>query len=143
MPDSTNHLPEGVLVHEIQIPVRWGDMDALGHVNNIMYFRFFETARLDWFESLGSAPLGVGDEGIVIVDNHAEYLEPVLYPANLLVRMGAHSPGRSSFVSTYTITVVETLTTRGSARIVCVNNREMKSIPIPEKIRQLIDSEQG
>jgi len=143
MPGSNNPRPDGVPLHNMDITVRWGDMDALGHVNNIMYFRFFETVRLAWFEQLGYAPLGEGDEGIVIVDNHAEYLEPVVYPAELQVRMGGHSPGRSSFVSTYTITVGDKLTTRGSSRIVWVNNREMKSMPLPEKILQLLGSEKS
>lgn len=132
--------PNGVPLFEMSIPLRWGDMDALGHVNNIMYFRFFETIRLAWIEKLGYGTLGEGDEGLVIVDNHAEYLLPVVYPAELQVQMGGHSLGTSSFVSTYTITVGDTLTTRGSSKIVWVNNREMKSMPLPEKIRQLLSS---
>lgn len=143
MPSPENHLAEGVPLFDMTMPLRWGDMDALGHVNNIMYFRFFETVRLAWYEQLGYSPLGEGDEGLVIVDNHAEYLQPVVYPAQLHVRMGGHSPGRSSFVSTYTITVGDALTTRGSARIVWVNNREMKSKPLPDVIKQLLVSEQS
>jgi len=143
MSNSQNLHPEGVPLYEMSIPVRWGDMDALGHVNNIMYFRFFETVRLEWYEKLGYAPLGGGVEGLVIVDSHAEYLLPVVYPADVLVRMGGHSPGKSSFISTYTITVGDTLTTRGSAKIVWVNNREMKSRPLPGVITQLLDSQQS
>lgn len=140
MTASDHHQPEGVPLYAMTMPLRWGDMDALGHVNNIMYFRFFETVRLAWYEQLGYAPLGEGDEGLVIVDNHAEYLLPVVYPANLYVQMGGHSVGRSSFISTYTITVGDTLTTRGSSRIVWVNNREMKSKPLPDVIKQLLAS---
>jgi len=143
MPINESLQPEGVPLLDMTMPLRWGDMDALGHVNNIMYFRFFETIRLAWVEQLGFGTLGEGEEGLVIVDNHAEYLIPVVYPAELHVRLGGHSPGRSSFISTYTITVDEVLTTRGSARIVWVNNREMKSMPLPEKILQLLGSEQS
>lgn len=143
MSGNEDHQPEGVPLFDMSYSVRWGDMDALGHVNNIMYFRFFESVRLAWFEQLGYEPLGQGDEGLVIVDNHAEYLVPVVYPAELHVRMGGHSPGRSSFVSTYTITVGEQLTTRGSARIVWVNNREMKSMQLPEKILHLLGAEKS
>jgi len=143
MIDADNHHPEGVLLHDMHLDLRWGDMDALGHVNNIMYFRFFETVRLQWYENLGYSPLGEGDEGLVIVDNHAEYLTPVVYPAKLHVRMGGHSPGRTSFVSTYTITVDNQLTTRGASRIVWVDNRVMKSKPLPPKLLQLLGSEQG
>lgn len=44
------------LTHEMVIPIRWGDMDAMGHVNNTVYFRYLETVRIAWFGSLGSAP---------------------------------------------------------------------------------------
>ena len=37
------------LVHTLQMPIRWGDMDAMGHVNNTLYFRYLETARIAWF----------------------------------------------------------------------------------------------
>ena len=40
------------LVHEMRFPVRWGDMDAMGHVNNTVYFRYLETARIDWLVSV-------------------------------------------------------------------------------------------
>lgn len=143
MPAANPLLPEGVPLHELSIPVRWGDMDALGHVNNIVYFQFFEAVRMDWFEKLSSVAPGTGDQGIVIVDNHAEYLVPVVCPATAIVRMAAHSPGRTSFVSTYSITVGDTLTTRGHARIVWVSNHDMKSTPLPEHIRRLVDPLKG
>lgn len=143
MSDNDPNVPEGNPLYEMQIPVRWGDMDSLGHVNNAMYFRYFETVRMEWFEKLGELPPGTFDDGIVIVDNHAEYLQPVVCPATAVVRMGGHSPRRSSFISTYTLTVDGTLTTRGQARIVWVNNRDMKSTPLPPHIRQLVDTEKG
>jgi len=140
MSDTASLLPEGALVYELSIVVRWGDMDALGHVNNIMYFRYFESTRLHWFETLGFEPLGTGDQGIVIVDNHAEYLQPILYPATAVVRMGVHTAGRSSFISAYTISVGNELMTRGSAKIVWIDSHTMKSTPVPESIRLIIES---
>lgn len=131
-------VPEGNLLYQSEFPIRWGDMDALGHVNNIMYFRYFEQVRLEWFTKSGFAPLGSESEGILIVDNHAEYLKPIVYPAQLHVQMGGHSPGRSSFVSTYTITVNDELCTRGSAKVVWVNMIAGKSIPLPEYLRSLV-----
>ena len=50
------------LTFEMLIPVRWGDMDAMGHVNNTVYFRYFETLRIEWMYTLGfgADPLGEG-----------------------------------------------------------------------------------
>ncbi|MDX1819094.1 MAG: acyl-CoA thioesterase, partial [Marinobacter sp.] len=42
----------GNLVSTITMPLRWGDMDAYGHANNTVYFRFFEEARINWLASL-------------------------------------------------------------------------------------------
>jgi len=137
------HLPQGAALHELSIPVRWGDMDSLGHVNNIVYFQFFESVRMDWLENLRSTHPVSPDQGIVIVDNHAEYLVPVVCPATAVVRMAGHSARRSSFVSTYTITVGDTLTTRGHARIVWVSNLDMKSMPLPDYVRQLVGEEKA
>jgi acyl-CoA thioester hydrolase len=49
-------------VHQMVIPIRWGDMDAMGHVNNTVYFRYMETVRIDWFETINCRvnPLGQG-----------------------------------------------------------------------------------
>ncbi|MGH8829968.1 MAG: acyl-CoA thioesterase, partial [Polaromonas sp.] len=41
------------LVHEMRIPIRWGDMDAMGHLNNGTYFRYLETIRIDWMYAIG------------------------------------------------------------------------------------------
>ncbi len=130
--------PHGKPLYQLTFPIRWGDMDALGHVNNIMYFRYFEQVRLSWHESLGSSALGSEDTGFVIVDNHAEYLKPLVYPATITVSMGGHSPGRSSFVSSYTISDESTLYTQGSAKIVWIDIALNKSIPMPDKIRHLL-----
>lgn len=133
------NLPDGTPLYHIEFPIRWGDMDALGHVNNIMYFRYFEQIRLEWYESMGFAALGETDEGMLIVDNHAEYLKPVVYPAHVHIHMAGHSPGRSSFVSTYTITSGDILYTRGSSKIVWVNRTQGRSTPLPDSVRSLFE----
>ena len=55
------------LVFEMTIPIRWGDMDAMGHINNAVYFRYMETARIDWLHGIGCQP-DPGGEGEVIVN---------------------------------------------------------------------------
>src|SRR5690606_26689659 len=52
------------LVHEMTIPMRWGDMDAMGHMNNTVYFRYMEIARLEWLMAIGCPPDPRG-EGLV------------------------------------------------------------------------------
>ena len=42
------------LVYECTIPMRWGDMDAMGHINNTLYFRYLEIARVDWLHQFNA-----------------------------------------------------------------------------------------
>ena len=134
-------LQAGNKLFELDIPVRWGDMDALGHVNNIMYFRYFEQVRLSWYESVGYDTLKPVGTGMLIVDNHAEYLKPLVYPAVATITMSGHSPGRSSFVSEYWLTSNNTLFTRGRSKIVWVDYAKGKSVSLPDAIRALVESE--
>jgi len=133
-------LPEGVPLHQMDIVVKWGDMDALGHVNNAQYFRYFEQVRLDWYYNAGCGVLGSTSDGFVIVNNYAEYRRAVEWPATVNIRMAGHSPGRSSFISTYTLCVGDDLYTTASSKVVWVDTQRNKSIPLPAKVRALFHS---
>lgn len=136
--------PEGTLLYQLDFPIRWGDMDAMGHVNNAMYFRYFEQARVQWFEQLGFGTLSkTQTQGLVIVDNHAQYLKPVTYPMHVKVQMFGHSPGRSSFISSYLLTADEVLFTRGSAKVVWIDTIAGKSIPLPESVLAIFTPDSG
>jgi len=137
-PQTDPHLPPGALLHELDIVVKWGDMDALSHVNNAQYFRYFEQVRLSWYHGAGCGVLGDTTDGFVIVNNFAEYRRSVKWPATATVRMGGHSPGRSSFMSTYTLCVDNELYTTGYSKVVWIDTTTNKSIPLPESVRALL-----
>ena len=132
---------DGHLLHQLDFPVRWGDMDAMGHVNNVMYFRYFEQVRLDWYLQSGIADLTPDNVTIVIVDNHAEYLKPVVFPMHVDVKMYGHSAGRSSVVTNYILSVDEVVYTRGSAKVVWIDTATQKSCPLPDAVRELVKTE--
>ena len=90
--------PQKKLVHEMLIPIRWGDMDAMGHVNNTLYFRYLEIIRIDWMRSIGCEPQP-GGEGPVIVNAFCNFYKQVEYPGNLRVKMYVSDPARSTFES--------------------------------------------
>ena len=61
------HVPaEKKLTHELVIPIRWGDMDAMGHVNNTIYFRYLEIARLHWLYEVGGPPDPAGCGPVIV-----------------------------------------------------------------------------
>ncbi len=136
--NTENLQPEGVPLFSTDIVVKWGDMDALGHVNNAQYFRYFEQARLAWYHESGFGVLGGTTDGFVIVNNYAEYLRSVTWPATVTVRMAGHSPGRSSFMSTYTLCTGNELFTTGYSKVVWVNTETNTSIPLPPSVRELL-----
>ncbi|MCH2778114.1 acyl-CoA thioesterase, partial [Listeria monocytogenes] len=79
------------------IPVRWGDMDSYGHVNNTLYFQYLEEARVAWFETLGIDLEGAA-EGPGVLQSLHTYLKPVVHPATVVVELYAGKLGTSSLV---------------------------------------------
>jgi len=138
MPSQDLTQPEGVPLYRSDIVVKWGDMDALAHVNNAQYFRYFEHVRLAWYHENGFGVLGGTNDGFVIVNNYAEYHKAVTWPATVTVRMAGHSPGRSSFMSTYTLCVGDELYTSAYSKVVWIDTATNSSIALPQSVRELL-----
>jgi acyl-CoA thioester hydrolase len=128
------------LVHVEVMPIRWGDMDAMGHVNNTVYFRYMEQARISWFEAIG-ARRAVKGQGPVIVNASCTFIKQLVYPGNVEIKTYAGEPGRSS-VETYLELRPsydpDRIYAKGTAKVVWVNYAEEKSVPLPDSIRKLI-----
>ena len=123
------------IVHQKVIDIEWGDMDALGHVNNIRYFAYFQQARIDWLATLNmdlNQPIGP-----VLVHIGCTYLLPVVYPAKLTINSSIHSIGRSSFVMDHDVYQGEQLMAQGASKIVWIDYNKKKSVSLPEEIRAL------
>ena len=135
-------LPEQMkLSHEMVIPIRWGDMDAMGHLNNASYFRFFETVRIDWFRSLGIR-LDPSGEGIVIVNAFCNFIKQLEYPGDVLARHFVANPGRTSFETYVTMERTDepgVVYASGGAQAVWVDFPRQKSMPMPDWLRTLIE----
>jgi acyl-CoA thioester hydrolase len=73
---------------EMVIPIRWGDMDAMGHVNNASYFRYLESLRIEWFRSIGCQPASDGT-GPIIINAFCSFIRQLEYPGDVLARHAA------------------------------------------------------
>lgn len=121
------------IVHQRTFAIEWGDMDALGHVNNGRYFDYFQQARIDW---LGTLDLHLsGDSGPVLIKMSATFIKPIVYPATLTIQSSVHSLGRSSFIMEHVLLQNDTLMTQGESKIVWVDYKSNQSIPVPEGVR--------
>jgi acyl-CoA thioester hydrolase len=135
------------LLHTLMIPVRWGDMDALGHVNSAAYFVYMEQARVSWLASVGARDIGIGaNAGAVIANAYCTFHRSITYPAELEVRMLGGAPGRSSFESYYELRDTgenTVLYATGGARIVWVDYASGRPLPLPEFIRRRLPARSG
>jgi acyl-CoA thioester hydrolase len=128
------------LVHTQQMPIRWGDMDAMGHVNNTVYFRYLETARIDWFRAIGLR-IDPAGEGALIVNAFCNFHKQLEYPGDIVVKMYASDPGRSSFESWATIERADdpgVVYASGGATTVWVDFPRQKSVPMPDWLRAIV-----
>jgi acyl-CoA thioester hydrolase len=128
------------LVHETRFPVRWGDMDAMGHVNNTIYFRYLEIVRVEWLRQVGGPPDPSG-EGPVIVNAFCNFLKQLEYPGDALARHYVANPGRSSFDTFITLERADqpgVIYAEGGATTVWMDFPSGKSAPMPDWLRQLV-----
>ncbi len=129
------------LVYEMSIPIRWGDMDAMNHVNNTTYFRYLETVRIDWMRSIGCQPDPQG-EGPVIVNAFCNFYKQLEYPGDVLVRMYVSDPARSTFESWGTMSRTDdpdVIYAAGGATTIWVNFPAQKSAPLPDWMRRHLE----
>lgn len=124
------------LVHVERIPIRWGDMDAMGHVNNTVYFRFMEQARIGWFDALVPEQEAWKSTGIVIANAACNFKKPMTYPGTVEVRIFTGPPGGSSVPTFYEMTVGEVLYADGEATVVFIDMAKQRAVRIPEDIRK-------
>lgn len=129
---------EKITVHEKTFPIAWGDMDALGHVNNARYFDYFQEARIEWLQDIN---INMTEKtGPVVVHVTCTYLRPVVYPATVTLRSKIHSVGNSSVIMDHDLYQDDVLMAQGTAKVVWVDYTAGKSIPLPAAIRDFFPS---
>ena len=126
------------LAHVERMPIRWGDMDAMGHVNNTVYFRFMEQARISWFSALVPERQAWKATGIVIANASCNYKRPITYPGNVEIKLYVGEPGGSSVPTFYELRVGAdpVAYADGAAVVVFVDMQTQKPVRIPDAIRE-------
>jgi acyl-CoA thioester hydrolase len=126
--------------HKYQIEVRWGEMDALGHVNNAVYLQYFEAARVEWFSTLGHVT-GNQTSGPVVLQSNCTYRAPVVFPCRLNVLTQLISVGNTSFALSQSLVGSEDGKDYTEAMITCVwvDRKTGKPVAVPELIRRILN----
>jgi acyl-CoA thioester hydrolase len=128
------------LTHELVIPIRWGDMDSMGHVNNTVYFRYMEIARLEWLFKIGGPPDPSGC-GPVIVNAFCNFIRQLEFPGDVLARHYVANPGRSSFDTFITLERTDKpglIHAEGGSKTVWTDFKAQKSAPMPDWLREIV-----
>ncbi len=130
----------------VDFAVRWGDMDALGHVNNAMYFRYFETARIAYFERVGVFHPGQAIKiGTILVSTRCDFLKPMVYPDAAVVGARVREVRTTSLTVDYGIYrgPERDLCASGSSVIVLYDYEKKAKVPIPSDLRKRIEALEG
>ena len=95
-----NHTqPAALAAHpfSITLPVQWGDQDAFGHVNNVVYFRWLESARIAYFLA-ADLGFGMSNHGVgpILASIECDFRRQLAYPDTLIVSASIASIGRTS-----------------------------------------------
>ncbi len=126
----------------IDQPVAWGDMDSFGHVNNVVYFRYFENARVEYFQRIGwwdyLKETGIGP---IVGATQARFRRPVKYPDTLRAGAKVVSFGTDRFTIRHVLVSRTTgeLVTEGDAVVVCLDYRANAKVAIPDLLRTRIE----
>lgn len=131
----------------ITIPVAWGEMDAFQHVNNIMYFRYFESARIAYFQKLNVIDLmtrtGIGP---ILAATSCRFKTPLTYPDTVLVGAKVTKMEEDRFTMEYCVvsTKHQKIAAEGNGEIVAFNYRENRKAVVPEELKlQILDLEKS
>jgi acyl-CoA thioester hydrolase len=125
----------------IEAPVAWGEMDAMGHLNNIIYFRYFESARIAYFYKLNlfdkMTKTGIGP---ILASTSCKFKIPLKYPDKVLIGAKVTNIEEDRFMMGYGVfsTNHQKVGAEGDGLIVTLNYRDSKKVPVPEELRQRI-----
>jgi len=125
----------------VEQAVVWGDMDAYQHVNNVVYFRYFENARLEYFRQMGwfkyEDETGIGP---ILAATQARFRKPLTYPDTISIGVRVSERGDDRFLMEYRIVSheLDAVATEGTGTIVTIHYASAKKVPIPEDVLQMI-----
>ena len=130
----------------VTVPVQWGDQDAFGHVNNTVYFRWMETARIAYGDRIGLLDLLAAQQvGPILASTSCDYRRPVNFPDTIHVGIRTTRIGRTSLAHEHRIVSQEqqAVVAEGTSTTVVFDYGANRSHPVPEPVRRAIETLEG
>ena len=123
------------------VTLRWADNDAYGHVNNTVYYQWFDSVVNEWLVDAGLLDIAVGDPIGLVVATACDYFAPLSFPGDADVGLAVEQLGTSSI--TYRLGVfgagVDAPAAQGRFTHVMVGRAERRPVPIPDHWRAALD----
>ena len=117
--------------------IQWGDMDAFQHVNNAMYFRYFENVRINYFDATGvNEYMSANKVGPILGSTECKFLAPLTYPENIIIGTKVSAIREKRFTMLYAVysEEKEKIVAQGSGEIIYFHYGENRSCKIPAEI---------
>lgn len=146
MPDSAKPDALETFPVVVRLPIQWGDLDAYGHVNNLVYLRWFETARAAYAMRVGVGVLpGAEGVGAVIGSIACKYLRQLGFPGEVYsgVRMTRLSVGTISLQSRIVDAKLGTIAAEGSCDAVLWDYATKQPVAVPDEVRAAVEELEG
>jgi len=128
--------------HFITLPIQWGDMDSIGHVNNTIYFRYVESGRIAYFRAIEATPAGglFDGEGPILADIQCSFIGQLRYPDVIDIGTRTTRLGTKSFAIEAGIFVQgqDAPAATSKAVVVWFDYQNQTTTPIPAALRERI-----
>ena len=127
----------------LELPVQWGEMDAYGHVNNTVFFRYFESARMAYLQKCGFAESHERERvGAILHSTTARFRQPLFFPDTVQIGASATEVKEDRFTMNYTVVSLsrEVVVCEGSAVIVSFDYAAGRKTGLPTRVRTAITS---
>ena len=125
----------------VDLNIEWGDMDALQHVNNIEYLKYFQVARIAYFEKIDSESV-MGETRIssILASTQCKFIYPLAYPDSISVGVRVDAMADQYFTMQYAVVSHkhQRLAAIGDAKVVMFDYANNKKVSIPNEIRKTI-----
>jgi acyl-CoA thioester hydrolase len=123
-----------------QPEIRISDIDAMGHVNNAVYFTYFEQARMHFFRQLVDDKWDWNRDGILVARNEVDYRMPILLHDKVVIEVYCNNIGTKSFTLSYVVKKQsehgEVICSTGASVLVCYNHSLHRTAEVPAPWRE-------
>ena len=131
------HLPDYRVI--VDTAVAWGEMDALGHVNNAVYFRYFESARIEYFNRIGYwDTMEQTGQGPILASTRCRFRAPLQYPEAISIGTRVVKLEADRFMMEYAVATQNGLVAEGDGLVVSYDYRDNCKTPLPAPTRAAI-----